>query len=347
MLKLTLGSLLFLGLILGSWGYRSHNSQSSRWKKPWWRNRNRPRTMTHYPPPGLYHGPKTPQDMTSEALDDVVARLEMDELTGRIVFGRQASPGETPYQLQLTINNPFKKKRIVAWCGAVLVEVYDVQIALTAAHCIWRGSPSRFDTFPLSWLRLIAGDHNNNITERTEQVRNPAKIVYHDRYNMDANHPTHDIAIVFFKRPFTYNTFVSPIALPEYGWEVPARGLVSGFGSISTQRPWQYDGLLRVTWLDSITQSRCKLFENPAGPFTWRQFCMLGRGESTCYGDDLIIFSYRLIIKRFKNHMIVLLLIGDSGGPVAARNTSLEGVVHGTYKWYLAGITSYGTSKLD
>ncbi|CAL8114510.1 unnamed protein product [Orchesella dallaii] len=290
-----------------------------RWKPLWSSSRNvgLPRRVAgplRKPIPPTDNVP--PQDYTSRVLDEVARQLDSDPI-GRIVGGRNANPGEFPHHLQITINKPYSNivSRIPAACGGTLVELFNIQFAVTAAHCVWRGSPGRFSTWPKAKIRVIAGDYNINLTERTEQIRMPDKIVFHDRYDMDQHHPHNDIALIFFKRPFTLNNFVATLNLPGYAWELPSRGLLSGWGSITNIDNPVYPKILKTAWLNTMPQKRCYKFGFRGNVIDWRQFCMLGanNGDGACKGD--------------------------SGGPVAARNFSQHG--YGYSEWYLAGIVSF------
>ncbi|ODM94393.1 Trypsin-1 [Orchesella cincta] len=257
-------------------------------------------------------GPLTPHQMTDRALTLLEARWTGP--TGRIIKGRNANPGEVPYQLNIAKDDKIKKKHTDANCGGVLVDVYDIQFALTAAHCVHYGYPDRWATYPVSWIRVIAGDYNIKVTEAQQQIRAPESMIMHDQYNMDLEAPKNDIAIIFYKRPFTITSFVSPLRLPEHNWNVPGSGIVSGWGSITKDAP-TYPDTLMLTWLYTVYPKECKRYGT-----TYKQFCMLGdlNGASTCFGD--------------------------SGGPMAAKNKTLGTDWYGLDSWYLAGLTSYGVN---
>ncbi|KAG7197994.1 hypothetical protein KM043_016219 [Ampulex compressa] len=132
----------------------------------------------------------------------------------RIVNGRDAKPGEIPYQVSL--------QRIASsmhFCGgSILNENY----VITAAHCVAGNSPSA--------LKVIAG---------TIDLRKPrsehfvAAIIVHEEYN-PADSWKNDVALLKVKTPFVKTQHVSFVTLPEADMVVNANdvAVVSGWGNL-------------------------------------------------------------------------------------------------------------------
>ncbi|ODM89858.1 Trypsin-1, partial [Orchesella cincta] len=210
-------------------------------------------------------------------------------LTGRIVGGRDAKK-EIPHMLRLTIGGLF--------CGATLVQSSGLQFGLTAAHCVVniRSSPSS--------ARIIAGDYSLYYFAN-EQYRSPTKIVIHEQFNPKDKDLNNDIALMFFA-PFKVNSFVKPIKLPGYMWDVPGYVQISGWGSTAPEPNLKNPDILQVADIHTVRRD-CERFSNFGT--TWRQICVQDDGVGSC--------------------------IGDSGGPAIARNGSNS-------RKYVAGIASYG-----
>ncbi len=79
-----------------------------------------------------------------------------------IVGGVEAEVGEYPWMIDI--------RRPAHSCGANLV---NAEWVVTAAHC----TQGAVDTY-----ELVAGDHDNNVEEGTEQRRRVERIVNHPSY---------------------------------------------------------------------------------------------------------------------------------------------------------------------
>jgi len=137
-------------------------------------------------------------------------------LDGRIFGGIDAIPGQLPHQLYLSIENNGK----ATFCGGVLIEVFDIQLALTAAHCVYKGS--RYQTVDPNMVTVIAGKQLHFETGRDEQMRPVSEIHMHRQYDGSDEDQLHDIAVIFYSQPFQINSKVKTIDLPDYGWEQPS-----------------------------------------------------------------------------------------------------------------------------
>lgn len=116
----------------------------------------------------------------------------------RIIGGEPANDGDLKYQLSLSFHR-------FHHCGASLIEVDGIQLAVTAAHCTEQFDPQQ--------LLLVAGDIRLSDRSGKEQVRQVTKIVNHEDY--DPETISYDISLVFFHDKFVLNEWVGPIPLPE------------------------------------------------------------------------------------------------------------------------------------
>jgi len=140
--------------------------------------------------------------------------LKEEEDTTKIIAGSNAKPGEIPYILNLRVRGEFH-------CGAVLVEVAGIEIALTAAHCIWLGYPDPLSAQPVKDIELVAGELKLSDHTGHEQTRKPTKIIIHEDYNR-GDYPYNDIAIMFLDGAFnTKSRYVTPLILPRNKWDHP------------------------------------------------------------------------------------------------------------------------------
>lgn len=118
-----------------------------------------------------------------------------------IVGGRQAEQGEVPYQLGVQYYNAHH-------CGASIIEVQDLIVAISASHCY----P---EFLPVDSLTVIAGDISLSESTGIEQTRKVTKIVNHENFNQYTYE--NDISLLFLDKPFELNENVQPISLPEAG----------------------------------------------------------------------------------------------------------------------------------
>jgi len=178
---------------------------------------------------------------------------------------------------------------------------------VSAAHCIITIDPSLYS--------VILGDHKINEITGREQVSRVTELVYNGYQELNSNN---DIVLMKLATPAKYNDFVSPICLPEQGepTDVTVEGKVSYVGAYGVTVGWgqteNQDGSnnLQVVRLQIMPGPLCKIMATNVNVGD-SKFCAGGGFKDTCSGD--------------------------SGGPFV--------VMHDDGKYYLHGITSYGTTK--
>ncbi|XP_037319364.2 coagulation factor VII isoform X1 [Pungitius pungitius] len=217
-------------------------------------------------------------------------RLETLDSLARIVGGTECPKGECPWQVLLL----HKGK---AFCGGVL---YKPTWILTASHCM--------EDIQVRFLEVIAGEHNTEVLEGTEQRVQVSQVITHQNYSKTT--VNHDVALLRLAAPVRYSTYAVPACLPTRRLaerELWAVGLhtVSGWGRMSEKGPTS-DLLLRLR-VPRIRTQRCQ--EESGVRLTENMFCagyIEGRQDS-CKGD--------------------------SGGPLV---TEYRGT------WFLLGLVSWG-----
>ncbi|XP_068208498.1 trypsin-1-like [Palaemon carinicauda] len=140
--------------------------------------------------------------------------------SSRIVGGDEALPGEFPYQLsfqEVYFGHSFH------FCGA---SIYNENWAICAAHCV-----DGYDFDNPHHLKVVAGEHNFDLVEGTEQSIFLSKIIQHEDF--DPRKVINDVSLLKLSKPFVFNDFVQPIALPLQGHVATGDCVVTGWGSTS------------------------------------------------------------------------------------------------------------------
>ncbi|CAG7827558.1 unnamed protein product, partial [Allacma fusca] len=105
-------------------------------------------------------------------------------------------------------------------CGG---SIFNDRWIITAAHCS-TGTPSTY--------QIVAGDHNINQDEGTEQRRQVVRIIRHEKYNGGTYE--NDIAIMQVDRPFDFNQQVGVVELAPRDYVVDKNTTAIGWGRLSS-----------------------------------------------------------------------------------------------------------------
>ncbi|KAM6945722.1 coagulation factor VII-like [Aplochiton taeniatus] len=192
-----------------------------------------------------------------------------EDARSRIVGGTECPKGHCPYQVLLV----YKDK---GFCGGV---IYKPSWILTAAHCM--------ENINVQFLKVVAGEHDTEQNENTEQTIAVAEVVVHPAYVQQT--ADSDIALLRLERPVAVTAFAVPVCLPSRSLaerELWAVGLhtVSGWGRRSengpTSRLLRRLRVPRIRTQECVAQSGVRLTAN--------MFCagfIEGRQDS-CKGDS-------------------------------------------------------------
>ncbi|XP_004713421.1 coagulation factor IX [Echinops telfairi] len=125
-------------------------------------------------------------------LDNITETTSSSEFT-RVVGGVSAKPGQIPWQVLLKWGG-------IALCGGTII---NEKWVVTAAHCLKHGDN----------ITVIAGEHDIEKEDATEQKRNVIQAIPHHSYNAAKNAYNHDIALLELDAPLTLSSYVTPICI--------------------------------------------------------------------------------------------------------------------------------------
>nr|XP_056705235.1 chymotrypsin-like elastase family member 1 [Euleptes europaea] len=217
---------------------------------------------------------------------------ELLEDHGEIVGGNDARKHSWPSQISLQY---YSGGRWMHHCGGTLVRRNWV---LTASHCV--DSKMNF--------RVVAGDHNINQHEGTEQYLHVDRIFRHPNWNGDPEEGN-DIALLRLSQSAVLNNYVQLGSLPPSGQILPNNNpcYLTGWGYTKTNG--QLASVLQQAYLPVVSHATCST------PAYWGPSL---KDSMVCAGGDG---------KRDGCQ-------SDSGGPLNCR-------VNG--KYYVHGVLSYGS----
>ncbi|XP_059183726.1 coagulation factor VIIi [Centropristis striata] len=198
----------------------------------------------------------------------------------RLVGGNHCPKGDCPWQVLVQLNGK-------SHCGGALIRPDWV---ITAAHCIHGNSDQN--------LTVVAGEHNLDVEEGTEQKIPVSMAIAHEGY-VPATGDS-DIALLQLSRPVTLNRHAVPVCLPTRDFTAMELlqvryHTVSGWGKRTTGGNADTTGTLSITPISPILRklsvpilenSQCS--QRAQFNLTNNMLCagyMEGRQES-CRGDD-------------------------------------------------------------
>nr|XP_008542417.1 PREDICTED: coagulation factor IX [Equus przewalskii] len=215
----------------------------------------------------------------AETIWDNITEFDLN----RVVGGENAKPGQFPWQVLL-------HGKIAAFCGGSII---NEKWVVTAAHCIEPGVK----------ITVVAGEHNTEEIDHTEQKRNVIRAIPHHSYNATLNKYNHDIALLELDKPLTLNSYVTPICVADKDYTNIflkfGSGYVSGWGRVfSRGRSASILQHLKVPLVDRATCLRSTKFT-----IHNNMFCagFHEGGKDSCQGDMKGKYGIYTKVSRYVN----------------------------------------------
>ncbi|XP_077094231.1 coagulation factor VII isoform X2 [Siphateles boraxobius] len=202
-------------------------------------------------------------------LRDGGSATNLQEPRTRIVGGAECPKGHCPWQVLLKYGEK-------GFCGGV---IYKPTWILTAAHCL--------EKIDVKFLKIVAGEHDIEVDEGTEQVIQVEEMLMHPGYVSET--ADSDIALLRLRRPVVYSAYAVPVCLPVRDmaervlWAV-SKHTVSGWGKRSEEGPTSR--LLRRLQVPRIRTQDC--VESSKLSLTDNMFCAgyIEGKQDSCKGDS-------------------------------------------------------------
>ncbi|XP_033232030.1 uncharacterized protein LOC117183008 [Belonocnema kinseyi] len=200
-------------------------------------------------------------------------------LSNRITDGKDATPGQFPYQISLEwsffpLIVPYRH-----FCGG---SVLNESWVLTAGHCLTE-LPS------IGNIRVNAGKFGIKDDGDDQQKIKISKKIVHEQYNGGV--APFDIALLKLRTPLVFNKRVGPVSLPEQDEEFEGEVVLSGWGSTSKDLTTELPKVLQYAKVPLVDNDSCNqtLQEVELGVELFdTQICSgpLGDSVSACSGDS-------------------------------------------------------------
>ncbi|XP_070494752.1 transmembrane protease serine 9-like [Chironomus tepperi] len=221
-------------------------------------------------------------------------RMKIDD---HIINGEKAGVAEFPFQVALGYVEK-KQNKLQFDCGGSLIAD---DIVLTAAHCVKIKNNQPI----IVRIGRTTLDLNDEDDESKHQDIKIKAIEIHPNHRTQTKH--NDIAIIKLEKPFSPSDSVGTICLASKDSDAPKDFIVTGFGTVSSEKKRRSDWLLKGKLRES-PHDKCKSDYAIKFKIIDSQICALGeKGVDACQGD--------------------------SGGPLFYEKNNIN---------YLYGITSFG-----
>ncbi|XP_069687385.1 trypsin-1-like [Periplaneta americana] len=176
--------------------------------------------------------------------DDIQEEIEEYSSGSRIIGGRDAYPGEVPFQVSIQRKYYFGNGSF-HWCGGTII---DSEHIITAAHCL--------SGIPVEELIVFAGVLNKTwqSSESTKVVRNVTQVFLHEDFVYEKY--LNDIAIMKVSPAFPEdNSALQPMQLRKEEAPLGLNCTTSGWGLLDSE---EYPDILQIVSVPYIPEDECR-----------------------------------------------------------------------------------------
>jgi len=211
---------------------------------------------------------------TFEIRDGILVRTgtQNSQNNGRVVGGEDAAPHSAPHKVSLQ----WGTIRPAHFCAGLIIHSNWV---LTAGHCVQQYPATGIST-------VVAGLHDLRTFRGVEQVRHITLSNMWVHEDFDGFEGAHDIGLILFQTPFTFNEFVNLIALPAADTIPSGVGTMHGWGSTSYSFFPVFPDILQTANLIIVPLETCRNNWSFTGVISDTNLCAGSTAASACMLDD-------------------------------------------------------------